>query len=52
LPTTFIVDRAGKLAWVGHPFSSSDKEFSPEFNTAIEQALNATSDLAASRTAM
>ncbi|HWM66444.1 MAG TPA: hypothetical protein VNO35_07650 [Steroidobacteraceae bacterium] len=52
IPTTFIVDRAGKLAWVGHPFSSSDKEFSPEFNTAIEQALNATSDLAASRTAM
>jgi hypothetical protein len=47
-----MVDRAGKLAWVGHPFSSSDKEFSPEFNTAIEQALNATSDLAASRTVM
>jgi thiol-disulfide isomerase/thioredoxin len=52
IPTTFIVDRAGKLAWVGHPFSSSDKEFSPEFNTAIEQGLNAPSDLAASRTAM
>jgi thiol-disulfide isomerase/thioredoxin len=49
IPTTFIVDRAGKLAWVGHPFSSSDKEFSPEFNTAIEQALNATSDLVAAK---
>jgi thiol-disulfide isomerase/thioredoxin len=49
IPTTFIVDRTGKLAWVGHPFSSSDKEFSPEFNTAIEQALNATSDLVAAK---
>jgi thiol-disulfide isomerase/thioredoxin len=34
IPCAFVVDKAGKLAWVGHPASK-------EFETAVEDALKA-----------
>lgn len=44
IPTSFVVDRQGRMVWVGHP-QGKDKTF----ETAVEQALNGTSDLAAAR---
>ncbi len=34
IPTAFVVDKAGKIAWFGHPMK-------PEFETAVEAALKA-----------
>jgi thiol-disulfide isomerase/thioredoxin len=45
IPTTFVVNGAGKLVWVGHPIGKGEQEF----NTVIEEALDGTSDLAAAR---
>jgi thiol-disulfide isomerase/thioredoxin len=45
IPTTFIVDKGGRLVWVGHP--NGDTE--PAFDAALEQALQGTSDLGAAK---
>jgi thiol-disulfide isomerase/thioredoxin len=47
IPTTFVVDKVGRLVWVGHPLGEAEQEF----NSVIEQALNGTSDLVAARSA-
>jgi thiol-disulfide isomerase/thioredoxin len=46
IPTTFIVDRSGRIAWIGHPSSGE-----AEFDAALDQALEGKSDLAAARSA-
>jgi thiol-disulfide isomerase/thioredoxin len=45
LPTSFIVDRQGRVVWVGHPIGSVRNAF----DAAVEQALKGESDLAAAR---
>ena len=45
IPTSFVVDKQGRVVWVGHPVGSG----AAEFDTAVEQALAGTSDLAAAR---
>jgi hypothetical protein len=47
IPTTFVVDGAGKLVWVGHPSG----KWELAFNNAVEQALNGTTDLVAAKAA-
>jgi thiol-disulfide isomerase/thioredoxin len=45
LPTSFVVDRQGRVVWVGHPIG----EMRSGFDRAVEQALEGESDLAAAR---
>jgi hypothetical protein len=45
IPTSFVIDGKGRVVWVGHPVGSG----AAEFDTAVEQALNGTSDLAEAR---
>ncbi len=45
IPTSFVVDGSGKLVWMGYPSVST-----AAFDTAIEQALLGSSDLAAAWT--
>lgn len=42
IPTTFVVDKAGRLVWVGHPSSEGDQAF----QAIVEQTLSGRSDLA------
>ena len=37
IPTTFIVDREGRLAWIGHPTVANEK---PAFRMNLDQALS------------
>ncbi len=45
IPTSFIVDGAGSMVWMGHPLG----ERLADFDRALEQALAGNSDLAAAR---
>jgi hypothetical protein len=45
LPTSFVVDRQGRVVWVGHPIGPVRNAF----DAAVEQALKGESDLAAAR---
>jgi thiol-disulfide isomerase/thioredoxin len=47
IPTTFVVDRSGRIVWIGHPMTREEAEF----NAAIEQALEGKNNLAAARSA-
>lgn len=44
IPTAFIVDKTGKVVWVGHPMMDLDK--------AVEQVVEGTYDIAAAKKAM
>jgi thiol-disulfide isomerase/thioredoxin len=45
LPTSFVVDRQGRVVWVGHPIGT----VRDAFDVAVEQALKGESDLSAAR---
>lgn len=47
IPVTFIVDRKGRLAWIGHPFSPAGA-----FDEALEKVVNATFDVDLYRTSV
>src|SRR6202035_1573566 len=43
MPIAFIVDRSGKVAWIGPPFAESG------FDVAVEQTVNGTGNIAGAR---